>query len=614
MRPFIDGIATPSDPNVSSDGRTVAFVVTTIDVDDDRYKHSIWMAAPEGIGRFTAGDGDTSPRWSPDGKRLAFLRKVEDRRQVAVIDVAGGEARFVTDLPLGVASEPSWSPRGELIAVVGTVWTDEWADVDENERRRRPKRISRRTYRHDLLGWTHDQGRFVHLLDPDRGALRRLTDGNTDETMPAWSPDGSRVAYLTDLSERPGFSFGTDVMATGIDGGEPEPAGPRGNWVTLAFRADGVLCGLGSAGSTFPELVRLWSLGDEPNCLSEGLDRALSSYAGGVPRVVFDSVTAVVSVVEAGTVGVVTVDPEGRVGDLYRGREVVSGFDVAGGTFAATISKVDSPGRLRVQRDGSLSEHVDFGGRQVETIAPHHLEVDGLDVWVYLPPGAERVPLLLNIHGGPASQYEWGFFDEFQVYAGAGYGVVATNPRGSTGNGREFLRAVVGAGWGEVDVADIDSAVAAALSEHPRLDANRMGVMGGSYGGFLTAWLIAHQKRWATAIVERALLCWPSFAGTSDIGGWFADMYLEEADLSWDRSPLRLAHQVETPTLIIHSENDFRCPIEQAEQYFSSLLAHGVHTEFIRFPDEGHELTRSGSPKHRHERFEIILDWLSRTL
>jgi len=224
------------------------------------------------------------------------------------------------------------------------------------------------------------------------------------------------------------------------------------------------------------------------------------------------------------------------------------------------------------------------------------------------------VPFLLNIHGGPASQYGWGFFDEFQVYADAGYGVVATNPRGSAGRDAEFLKAVSGEGWGTVDVADIDAVVAAALEKFPRLDPDRLGVMGGSYGGFLTAWLIAHQDRWQTAVVERALLSWPSFGGTSDIGGWFGDSYVGVADLQWNRSPLRVAHQTTTPTLIVHSENDYRCPIEQAEQYFNVLRRQRVVTEFVRFPNEGHELSRSGKPKHREERFEIILDWLERTL
>ena len=238
-------------------------------------------------------------------------------------------------------------------------------------------------------------------------------------------------------------------------------------------------------------------------------------------------------------------------------------------------------------------------------------------MFVYLPPGEATVPVLLNIHGGPATQYGYTFFDEFQVYTGAGYGVVACNPRGASGRGTDFVRAVRADGWGVVDEADVTAALDAALDRFPRLDGGRVGIMGGSYGGFLTAWLIARQDRYASAVVERALLNWPSFGGTSDIGATFGRMYLG-ADLPdgqarlWEASPLSLAHQIVTPTLIVHSENDFRCPIEQAEQLFMVLKKQGVEAEFLRFPGEGHELSRSGKPKHRLERFEAILEWHQR--
>jgi dipeptidyl aminopeptidase/acylaminoacyl peptidase len=229
------------------------------------------------------------------------------------------------------------------------------------------------------------------------------------------------------------------------------------------------------------------------------------------------------------------------------------------------------------------------------------------------------VPLLLNIHGGPASQYGDVFFDEFQVYVSAGYGVVGANPRGSSGRGSEWLNAVVGEGWGTNDLEDIHAVVEAALERYPRLDAERMGAMGGSYGGFMTAWLTAHDQRWASAVVERALLSFPSFFGTSDIGTSFGRRYTGAEmpgglDRLWSKSPLAFAHQISTPTLILHSENDNRCPIEQAEQLFTALLVAGTATEFLRFPGESHELSRSGKPRHRKERFEAILDWHGRWL
>jgi dipeptidyl aminopeptidase/acylaminoacyl peptidase len=232
------------------------------------------------------------------------------------------------------------------------------------------------------------------------------------------------------------------------------------------------------------------------------------------------------------------------------------------------------------------------------------------------------VPLLLNIHGGPATQYGYGFFDEFQVYAEAGYGVVACNPRGSSGKGAAFVRAPVDA-WEQerpVDLEDLLAVVEAALGRFPRLDAGRMGIMGGSYGGFMTARILAVDERWRSAVPERGLYSFTSFAGTSDIGHWFPGMYLRGRDFEdgwarlWRAGPLSKAHLIATPCLIVHSENDWRCPIEQAEQLHAVLVARGVESEMLRFPGESHELSRGGKPKHRRERFEAILDWHARHL
>jgi len=243
-----------------------------------------------------------------------------------------------------------------------------------------------------------------------------------------------------------------------------------------------------------------------------------------------------------------------------------------------------------------------------------------IDAWVYLPPGDNPVPLLLNIHGGPAGQYGFGFFDEFQVYVAAGYGVVACNPRGSAGRGKAWLRAVTGDGWGVNDMADVQAVVAAAAVRHPRLDVTRKGIMGGSYGGFLTAWITGHDQSFRSAVVERALLNWTSFTGTSDISGAFSEMYLSGAtapgdhEALWNASPLRLADEITTSTLLVHSEGDYRCPIEQAEQLFFVLLKNGVDAEFLRFPGESHEMSRAGTPQHRLARFEAILEWHGRHL
>jgi dipeptidyl aminopeptidase/acylaminoacyl peptidase len=245
-------------------------------------------------------------------------------------------------------------------------------------------------------------------------------------------------------------------------------------------------------------------------------------------------------------------------------------------------------------------------------------EIDG---WVMKPTGAEpgtKRPALLNIHGGPHAQYGWGFFDEFQVYAGAGYVVIYTNPRGSQGYGEAFTGAVI-RDWGGGDYLDVMAGVDEALRRHDDIDAGRLGVIGGSYGGFLTSWIVGHTGRFRAACSERAVNDQWAMFGTSDIGHVFNAVEL--GALPWDspkeyldRSPVTYAKEITTPLLIMHSEDDLRCPMGQAEQLFVMLKKLRKDVLFVRFPDETHELSRSGKPRHRLARFRFILDWFAKYL
>jgi dipeptidyl aminopeptidase/acylaminoacyl peptidase len=229
----------------------------------------------------------------------------------------------------------------------------------------------------------------------------------------------------------------------------------------------------------------------------------------------------------------------------------------------------------------------------------------------------ERYPVLYNIHGGPHAQSGWGFFDEFQVQAGAGYGVFFVNFRGSTGYGERFATSIDG-NMGVLDEQDLIAGLDA-LVQVPWVDAERIGVLGGSYGGFLTSWLVGHTDRFAAACSERAVNNWLSKVGTSDIG-FMQHGQMGGADpwqdplLYLQRSPIYHVNNIRTPVLIIHSENDLRCPIEQAEQLYTALMLRGVETRFVRFPEENHELSRSGKPSRRIQRFEEQLAWFGRFL
>jgi dipeptidyl aminopeptidase/acylaminoacyl peptidase len=616
----------PSDPRVAPDGSRIAFVVSTPDIEEDRNDSRIWLADDAGDRVLTNGPGDKAPRWSPDGSSLAFIRKADDSvAQLAVMPLGGGEVRVITDFDHGVEAV-EWSPDGSRLMVVAITATEEWSDLDDDERERRPRRITSVPYRFDGRGSTHDRRRHLWIVEPE-GELepRCLTPGDHDEEFPAWSPDGATVAFISDHDPGRGLVSGNDVFEVDVESGEISRAAARGIWHSVSYRPDGALHLLGNVETAYPVDAYLYRR--EPDgsltALTGHLDRGSVSPAAGPAAVVWDNDNAVIGLEDSGAFGVIEVSSDRTIETIVDGQRIITGFDIHDGRLIFTASKWDSPGELYSTLDGAEQQLTSLNSMDLGLIEPEHFRVESgdgeIDVWVHLPDGDESVPVLLSIHGGPASQYGFGFFDEFQVYSGAGYGVIATNPRGSSGRGRDFARAVVGAGWGDVDLEDVRAAVEASLDRFPRLDRGRMGLMGGSYGGFMTAWIIGQEDRWRSAVVERALISWTSFAGTSDIGGVFPENYTGVSypqgwQTWWELGPLALAENVTTPTLILHSEDDFRCPIEQAEQYFMALLRNGTTTEMLRFPGEGHELSRGGSPLHRKERFDAVLDWHGRYL
>lgn len=625
-----------SDPRLNPNATIVAFSVSRLDMEGDRYEKKIWVWDGATARPFTHGPGDTSPRWSPDGKRLAFLRKgtgEKDKAQVAIMSADGGEAVSITELPLGVQSF-EWSPDGSSLVAVAPTWTDEWADLEDEERTRRPRRVDRVPFRFDNRGWIHDRRTHLYLIDPDGGEEPKLlTPGDFDEAWPNWRPDGKAIAFISARHERRGFEPGAEVLEVEIDTGETRTLVPRGRWIHVTYRPDGAVHVVGQPDPwSHPSINSVWRVEPDGSLtdLTGHLDRSTLPLAPTIspagPQWTGDSFLTCLE--DSGRVRVVRVDPDGQVEAILGGDRLITGVSATpdGTTFAFLATTPVDPGELHVWNAGeerTVTGLNETFREESDLVSPHHFSVvsDGADIdaWVYLPKDDGHVPVLLNIHGGPATQYGFGYFDEFQVYAGAGYAVVACNPRGSSGRGLEFVRSVTGDGWGEVDSRDVTTVLEAALERFETLDADRVGVMGGSYGGFLTAWLIARDDRYRSAVVERALLSWLSFAGTSDIGPTFGRIYLGadppgDEERLWEASPLATADRITTPTLVLQSEQDHRCPIEQAEQFFTILLRNGVDTEFIRFPGEGHELSRSGKPRHRRERFEAILEWHDRHL
>ena len=639
MRPDqLGDFATPSDPRLHPDGERIAFVVTKMDLEDDKYRRRIWLWDGDSARPLTSGPTDSSPRWSPDGSRLAFVRKGdadEAKPQLAVLDMAGGEAEVISDYPLGV-TEIAWSPDGNSIAVVAAEWIPELADVEPEERKRKARRVTRFPYRFDNMGWVGDRRQHVHVVDIATGESTAVTSGDCNESGIAWHPSGDLLAFVSARHERRGLDPGSQVWTISSTGGEPEPKTELGLWGAVVFDPSGNLYVSGITDVWgHPDVAPLFRVEDDGSLvnLTGHLDRNIYPGAPAIspagPQWLDDG-GAIITVEDSGSVHAMTMAADGSTEMLLDGRRAITGVSPNGDAsrIAFVATSPTEPGELYILEGGEqrqLTRLNDGFAEAAGLVEPEPFVVshDGVEVegWVYLPPGDDKVPVLFNIHGGPASAYGNWFFDEFQVYAAAGYGVVATNPRGSHGYGSEHVRAIVGT-WHEEDspdMVDLLATVDTAAGLFSRLDTERLGVMGGSYGGYATARVISRDQRFKSAIAERGVFSFTSFAGTSDIGPWFSRMYLgdglDDFETTWLSGPLSAVDAIATPTLLLHSEGDFRCPIEQAEQMFAKLQLNGVASEMVRFPaPEGHELSRSGSPKHRVERFEIILDWHGRYL
>jgi len=629
-----------SDPRLRPGGDEVAYVVWSIDREENEYRQSIWLAKLDGSEaprRLTSGDNDAQPRWSPDGQRLAFVSKRGDekaRRQLYVMPMGGGESQCLTDLKDDVG-EAVWSPDGTRIAFSARVPDD--AYEEEDDKKRKPRRFTRLLYKLDSVGWTGDRRRHLYVVPADGSAeATQVTDGDFEDSHPTWTPDGKRIAFTSAREDDWDVELKSDIYLVSPEGGQPERLTPNdANYDAPSYAPDGTRLAVkwSPGGFDFPRHTQIGVMnadGSDFRVLTASLDRTCDPYPE-IREPIWDGGSIVFAIEDRGNVHVYRVSPDGDEPELIAGGDIVlSGYDAADGTVVRTGSTAPNLGELYAG-DHRLTEiGTQFGaGRELST--PERFTAvskDGSEVeaWIARPAGFEEgktYPTLLNIHGGPFTQYGNGFFDETQVYAGGGYVVVYANPRGSSGYDESWGRAIMGPGelgpgWGSVDYEDLMAVVDTALERYGFIDPERLGVLGGSYGGFMTSWIVSHTNRFKAALSERAVNNLVSMYGSSDVGwvfkGYHGDFVHDAVDKYLEISPWTYAKQIETPLLILHSENDLRCNIEQAELMFTTLRLLGKEVEVVRFPAETHELTRSGNPVHRVQRFELVLDWFDRYL
>ncbi|AGT31287.1 peptidase [Geobacillus subterraneus] len=643
------------DPHYAPDGTRGVFVQKSID-EEKQYRSHLYIWTEGGaVRQWTFGRWrDTRPRFSPDSKTIAFLSDRSGRTQLWLLPADGGEARQLTFFKNGVR-DYVWTPDGAFLIALTTLGDNETIDDREEPEKKetkpadlKPRVVERLYYKSDASGFLDGKQAVLVRIDATSGKAEALTNLEEEIGSFAVSPNGQTLAFVANRNNDPDTMFTRDIILLDLEKKtETNLTNGCGTFASLAWSPDGMkLAAIGHdlayLGATIHRLYVFELERQTKRVLTADWDVHLgdamvgdthADAKGPGPVWKHDGTGVYVTASERGRVNVFFIPLDGPVVPIIEGDFHVYGLaihpneqqavaaisepTVIGDLYAISL---ESGAKTRLTTvNEALENEVALADAEPFT----YQSTDGSDIqgWVMKPPGlggGEKAPLIVEIHGGPHTMYGFTFFHEFQLLASSGYAVLFTNPRGSHGYGQPFVNAVRG-DYGGMDYEDIMAGVDAAIKQFAFIDETRLGVTGGSYGGFMTNWIVGHTDRFRAAVTQRSISNWLSFAGVSDIGYFFTKWEVgcdvwEDAERLWHHSPLKYVQHVRTPLLILHSEHDYRCPIEQAEQLFIALKQLGRETKLVRFPDANHDLSRTGNPALRLERLRQIVGWFDHYL
>ena len=652
---IIANIVQASAPAVSPDGSLVAFVVTRIDPAKNRYSSQVWLAQADGSTpprAVTGGNNDSHPTWSAHGDTLYFSSRRSSRKGDATLHAlpvnTPGETRQLAAMKDGLGNL-AVSPDGKWIAFTSRTPDERYQATgadDGDQSWQSPRKIERFFTRLNGENWVFDRPQHVYVVAANgTGQPRNLTPGEFQHSGVSWLADSTGVVTSSQRHTTWDLEFASDLYLVPLHGEITEITHQSGAYSDPSVAPDGATVAFvgHDDASTYPQNAGIAVApiaGGPHRWLSKGLDRTFETTAGAVAPRWLDATTLLGTAEDRGQTHLWRVFTDGSAPvALTSGPMTVKAFDSASGTIAFSAGAVDEVADVFVVTDGEPRRLTTFADAYRATANPlgwEHFVVpcaDGsneIDAWIMRPANfdpATKYAVVLNVHGGPHTQYGETFFDEAQFQAAAGFVVLMCNPRGGSGREQSWGQAIMGpshpvapgSGWGSVDVDDVMAVLDTALASYSFCDGQRVGMQGGSYGGYMATVLAArYSSRFKAICSERAVNNLLTEEFTSDISTMFrvehGPTHLDAPEEYERVSPIRHVRAINCPLLILHSEDDLRCPISQAEELFVAMRLLGKDVTFYRFPGESHELSRSGSPVHRRQRAEIILDFFAKHL